>query len=175
VRLREATKADLQPLSILASRTFLETYDDLSAEEANAYVNQFFSELAFAEHFDSRDSQIFVAEEDRLVGYVLLCVNALPLSLARSPSIECVRLFLDRAVQGKMLGIQLLNKALYWATEAGYRSTWLKVWDQNVGAIAFYERNGFSRVGVTPYTEGGMDDLVLIMERTLAVEDDTGI
>jgi ribosomal protein S18 acetylase RimI-like enzyme len=40
---------------------------------------------------------------------------------------------------------------------------WLKVWDQNTRAIEFYEQKGFQVQGSVEYTEGGMDDEVLIM------------
>ena len=167
MRIRLSTNADLVSLAELASRTFLETYDDLDPEDAQPYVEEFFRPGALAQHIASPGSRIFVVEADCLVGYTLLTVNAPPLPFAAGPYIECVRFFLDRAIQGKGLGGQLLNKALCWADDNNYGALWLKVWDANSNAIAFYERHGFSRLGSVPYTEGGMNDSVLIMARAL--------
>lgn len=48
---------------------------------------------------------------------------------------------------------------------------WLKVWDRNVKAIRFYDGQGFKSLGSVEYVEGGMDDRVLIIGRSIgAVE-----
>jgi ribosomal protein S18 acetylase RimI-like enzyme len=167
MNLRVATKSDLISLSTLASRTFLETYDDLTEEEGSTYIEEFFSESALADHLDSAKSQIFVVEDQQLVGYMLLSINTPPIILSDEPNIECVRLFLDQSVQGKGIGNRLLNTALVWASENGFKVLWLKVWDQNTSAISFYEKNQFSIIGNTSYTEGGMNDRVLIMEHII--------
>jgi ribosomal protein S18 acetylase RimI-like enzyme len=66
---------------------------------------------------------------------------------------------------GRGIGSSLLAAALRQTSRDGFDCLWLKVWDQNPGAIAFYERHGFLTLGQVPYTEGGMDDQVFIMAR----------
>ncbi len=167
VQLREATAEDLDALSELAMGTFFQTYDDLEPEKAQPYVQQFFTPHALRAHVDSPESCIFVADDGRLLGYILLTVGDSPVSFVPGPHIECVRLFIDRSVQGKRIGTRLLKKAQSWAANYGYSAMWLKVWDKNTSAIAFYERNSFATLGCVPYTEGGMNDQVLIMARAL--------
>lgn len=169
MQIRKAMHADLEALSRLCERTFGETYDDLTADEVRSYAREFFSVPVLQEHLDSNTDQVFVVEQDRLLGYTLLCESSPPLPLATEPGIECVRLYLERAAHGRTLGRHLLDTAIRWAGENGYRTLWLKVWDQNTRAIAFYEKNGFTRMGIVPYTEAGMDDRVIVMERALGV------
>ncbi len=165
--IRQASQDDLESLSRLADKTFRDTYGDLSEEEARAHAEDYFSVAELARHIDSKRSRIFVGEEDRLVGYTLLCENAPPLTLSEDPALECVRLYLDRTFQGQKLGERLIDTARAWATDRGYKVIWLQVWDQNDRAIRFYQRNGFNEVGVVPYTAVGSDDRVVVMERIL--------
>ena len=43
MRIREATIGDMDALASLASRTFIDPYDDLSEEAFDRYVSEFFS------------------------------------------------------------------------------------------------------------------------------------
>lgn len=165
-KVREATELDSDSLSLLASSTFIESYDDLSPEESVKYVSEFFSRDKIQGHIRSPDSHILVADEGALVGYILLDRAYAPESISRQYQYECVRLFVKKSAQGRNWGSRLLDEGLRVSERKGYGSLWLKVWDKNVNAIRFYERKGFCRLGESSYTEGGMNDRVIIMGRS---------
>ena len=53
------------------------------------------------------------------------------------------------------------------AREGGFDSLWLGVWDQNRGAIAFYQREGFTQVGEYAFMLGNDRQNDLLLERPL--------
>jgi ribosomal protein S18 acetylase RimI-like enzyme len=163
---REATEADAESLSVLASSTFIEAYDDLSPEESSKYVSEFFTPEKIQGHIRSADSRLLVADEGGLVGYILLERANAPESISKRYQIECVRLFVMKSAQGRNWGSRLLEEGLRTSGEQGYEALWLKVWDKNENAIRFYESKGFHCLGATSYTEGGMNDRVIIMGRS---------
>jgi ribosomal protein S18 acetylase RimI-like enzyme len=172
---REATELDIYSLSKLASSTFIESYDDLSPEESARYVSEFFSLDKIQGHIRSPDSHILVADEGSLVGYILLKRLNAPGSISLQYGVECVRLFVKKSAQGRNWGSRLLDEGLRVSELEGHDSLWLKVWDKNVNAIRFYESKGFRCLGETPYTEGGMNDRVIIMGRTTKITDEEPI
>ena len=163
VQIRQATAKDAESVAGLAARTFVDTYDDLTRREADAYIGEFLSPTAFAARIKSPTSAVFVAGTPALAGYVLLEVNRSPVSLGLGNHIECVRLFVDTESKGLRIGSNLLARAISYSQSKKLDVMWLKVWDQNTRAIEFYERKGFQVQGSVEYTEGGMDDEVLIM------------
>ncbi len=174
MRIREATIHDTDNLSSLASRTFIDTYDDLSEEELTRYASEFFSRGRFREYLEDPGIRVLVAGDGELVGYTLLRQSKAPVPLSSSHQIECVRFFIDKTVQGQYLGSKLLGKARRVSAQNGYDTLWLKVWDQNTKAISFYEKKGFGHFGSVPYTDGGMDDRVLIMACRTESDSETG-
>ena len=169
---REATEHDIDSLSLLASSTFIEAYDDLSPEESAIYVSEFFTHAKFEGLIRSPESHILVADEGSLVAYILLEKGKSPVSTSIQFQIECVRLFVKKSAQGRNWGSRLLDEGLRISRQNGFDALWLKVWDKNEDAIRFYEKKGFYRLGVTNYTEGGMNDQVIIMGRLTNTTDD---
>lgn len=161
--IRRAIAKDVDSLATLAARTFIDTYDDLTRQEAELYVGELLSPMAFAAHINSPTSAVFVAETHALVGYLLLEVARSPISLCSDNQIECVRLFVDIDSKGLHIGSDLLDQAISYSMKTQSDVMWLKVWDQNSRAIEFYKKRGFQLQGSVEYTEGGMDDEVLIM------------
>ena len=172
---RAATELDADSLSLLASSTFIESYDDLSPEESAKYVSEFFTQDKILGHIRSPDSHILVADEGSLVGYILLQRANAPESISMQYQLECVRLFVKKSAQGQNWGSRLLDEGLRVCDREGHESLWLKVWDKNVSAIRFYERKGFRCLGEASYTEGGMNDRVLILGRSIKFTDEERI
>ena len=172
---REATELDSDSLTLLASSTFIESYDDLSPEESAIYVSEFFTKDKILGHVRSPGSHILVADEGPLVGYILLQRSNAPECISTQHQLECVRLFVKKSAQGRNWGSKLLDEGLRVSECEGYDSLWLKVWDKNLNAIRFYERKGFCYLGEASYTEGGMNDRVLIMGRSIKSSDEERI
>jgi hypothetical protein len=120
MRIREATIRDIDELSLLASRTFIDTYDDLSEDESAQYVSEFFSKDRIRQYLEDPEIWVLIAEKSGLIGYVLLKHSESPILISSSNQIECVRLFIDKTVQRQHLGAKLLEQALFISEINGY-------------------------------------------------------
>ena len=166
--IRRARTEDVIELANLAAETFEATYDDLTREQVDDYVRQVFSVSLLQRELSDPNVLLLVAVCEEFVGYAQFRPNEVPNGPTGACPIELVRLFLKRGVQRCGIGAGLLEKGFRWAMRQQYDSCWLKVWDQNQDAINFYERKKFRIVGETRYTDGGLNDRVLLMEIALS-------
>jgi ribosomal protein S18 acetylase RimI-like enzyme len=166
-RIRCGQVEDVISLAKLAAETFEATYPDLTKKEVKEYVQQVFSVTEIRAELAHAGIFLLVDSSDNLAGYSHLKASDAPSEVCALRPIELVRLFLVDSAKGRGLGHMLLSKGLRWSSRRGYDSCWLKVWDQNPGAIGFYEKQGFHIAGESQYTTGGMDDRVLLMVKSI--------
>ncbi|MFE9634088.1 GNAT family N-acetyltransferase [Streptomyces sp. NPDC006463] len=73
-----------------------------------------------------------------------IAVGCLVVTIPVDGRSEVKRLWTDPAVRGRGIASSLLNSALEHATESGVSTVRLSVWKWRTGAIALYERLGFT-------------------------------
>ena len=82
--------------------------------------------------------------------------------------IELERIYVKRTFQGNQVGHWMLNHIKYIATKKKKNYLWLGVWEKNVNAIRFYEKNGFIKFGEHPYYIGSDKQMDWLMKLNLA-------
>lgn len=82
---------------------------------------------------------LVVKDEGALHGYALVRLAG--------PEAELLSIAVDAAMQGRGLGVQLLDAAIAHAALAGAEEMLLEVAADNAPAAALYEKMGFARVG----------------------------
>ncbi len=116
------------------------------------------------------DRAAWVAEDENgtLVGYTFMLVGSTTEGVQGRKPAEVERIYADQPMHGTGLGKRLMETCVEHATRSGCDVLWLAVWEQNPRAIAFYERQGFTRVGAKTFQLG--DDLQrdYVMSRPLA-------
>jgi ribosomal protein S18 acetylase RimI-like enzyme len=174
VRVRIATLHDVARISVLATRTFRETFvedfampytaSDLATHERESYGVDALSGYL-------RDSRYrhFIAERDDFdegrrgaVGYALAGPNGLPHADHRDGDGELKRIYVVREAQATGAGRALFDAALGWL---GDRRVWIGVWSGNLRAQRFYERRGFAKVGAYDFRVGETLDHEFILRR----------
>lgn len=165
IRIRQGDVADVKRLAELAKRTFAVTYTDLTEVEVERYVAEVLSVRCFKRALEN-GAVLFLASSDagRDVGYAQMEATQPPTLLDATKPVELVRLFVDASYQQRGIGAALLGRAIGWARERGHDACWLRVWDQNPRAVAFYGSHGFDVFGDESYTAGGMADRVWLMQ-----------
>jgi ribosomal protein S18 acetylase RimI-like enzyme len=158
--IREATAADANRLSLVASATFLETFagkingNALVAHCESAHAPDYLGKLL------DTGARAWLAEmDDAPVGYALL--NEPELEAAQAGDIELKKIYLLSRFHGSGIAGRLFDAAL--AGSAGYRRLLLGVKQDNDRAITFYSRNGFVQIATRRFDVGGTlyDDVVL--------------
>lgn len=153
--IRPAVEADVDVLVALAAGTFRATYREIcDAGEIEDYIREHFTPQEVATWID--DDRTLVAELDRRpAGYAVLSREQAPACVAGPAPVQLWRIYLSEAAQGRGHGASLLHACLDEALSMGGRTVWLGVYDRNVRAVAFYQRQGFRQVGTRDFAFGG--------------------
>lgn len=141
----KATPADVDALLNISWKTFYEAFHHLNTPgNMDAYMHKAFTaEKLLRELQHPYTDFYFVKDHDRVIGYMKLNRKDAQSEFHEGDSMEIERIYVDAGYQGSGLGTLLLNKVRETAIECGCNYIWLGVWEQNPGAIRFYQRNGF--------------------------------
>lgn len=155
--IRIASEQDALRLSELAANLFHQSYArDMPADALKSYIAQDFGVTQQrAELLDPNITTLLVEVDNDLVGYAQLRLNPIPVTIDSDITAELWRIYVDRSCHGLGVGRQLLHRVGEIACEGGHDKIWLGVWEQNLGAIAFYKKLGFRVVGEKEFHLGG--------------------
>ena len=110
-------------------------------------------------------------DETAPVGYAKLRAGGVSGHELPENSIEIERLYAEQAATGQGIGSALMEACLAAADEAGFDNVWLGVWENNAGAIRFYERWGFREFGRKVFYMGTDPQSDLILTRAAGKDD----
>jgi ribosomal protein S18 acetylase RimI-like enzyme len=154
--LRRATPADALVLCVFAARTFSDTYgrhnhpDNLQTHlDASFNVN-----AQTAEVTDPRVATLLAHVGGRLAGYAQVRLGPSPECVTGTAAVELHRFYVDGIWHGRGISQQLMAGVRAAAAEFAGRSLWLKVWENNARALAFYAKGGFVDVGSADFFVG---------------------
>lgn len=171
--LRRARPADAPAINRLFHGSFTATFghlypaEDLAAFLALCTVERFAAELAdpgFA-------AMLGEAEDGRLLGYVTIGPQDLPVPQSSRRWIVLRQLYLEEEAMGTGLADALLASALDEARRRGFDDILLTVYIDNHRARRLYERWGFREIGRYPFRVGSRIDDDRILARPLADAD----
>ena len=156
IELREAKLSDLGKLLALARTSFVQAFTaGNKPENVQAYLSQAFTVEQLTKEMQEPASTFMVASwEGNLVGYTKLNLAAAQADIQDADSVEVARLYTLEEVWGKGVGQLLLDAAISYAKREGKTWLWLGVWEHNVRAIRFYEKNGLCIFGSHPFPFG---------------------
>jgi ribosomal protein S18 acetylase RimI-like enzyme len=83
------------------------------------------------------------------------------------PSMEIERIYVRKEFQNSGVGQFLLDHSIQITKDKKLNLIWLGVWEHNVSAIRFYERNQFQLFGKHAFMLGSDEQTDLLMERFL--------
>lgn len=156
----------LRVLSIGTFRDAFETQND--PEDFRRYLESAFSPKQLRAEWEHPHTCFYLAwSGDRLAGYCKLNTENAQTEELEPGGLEIERIYVTASFQGRGLGSCMLKEILSIAREAGKRYVWLGVWQENPGAIRFYERHGFTIFGEHPYYIGSDRQMDWMMRREL--------
>lgn len=160
--LREAQGADAPALALVGAATFLESFAGiLQADAIIAHCAGHHRTEAYAALLDggARAWLVEAATGGAPLGYAL--VARPDLALAQAGDLELKRIYSLSRFHGSGMGAALMDQAIQAA--AGHVRLLLGVYQGNARALAFYEKQGFARIGTRQFQVGAhlYDDYVL--------------
>jgi ribosomal protein S18 acetylase RimI-like enzyme len=155
VHIRSAQPEDAKTLAVLATQVWLHTYaiDGVTSDIAE-YVLSELSPEKFMAALNDTSRHVFVADNERsLVGLAVVkfgvkCPNS------DHSAVELETLYVQEHFIGCGVGKSLLQVAETRARAHANTALWLTVNAKNARAIAFYEHQGYTKVGTTYFVLG---------------------
>jgi ribosomal protein S18 acetylase RimI-like enzyme len=167
--IRRATAADTAALAAFGAKTFTDTFgafhtpDDLALHLAEAFgIAQQTAELT-----DPAMVTLLAEHDGVLAGFTQVYAGEVPDCVTGPRPIEIKRFYIDSPFHGTGMAQQLIAAALEVARERVADTVWLGVWEHNARALAFYARQGFTRVGAHTFVVGTDPTTDLIYARVL--------
>ena len=164
IRLCTCTPACASALAAIGAQTFTETFSSSNTEEdMREYLAHNFTPELLLKELSCPLSQFYTAEaEGETAAYIKL--NFGSAQTENFPGLaEVQRLYVLKKYKRAGLGTALMRQAERRARESGAAGLWLGVWEHNYPAQAFYQRQGFVRIGQHPFVLGEdvQTDLIL--------------
>ncbi len=165
--IRRAEAADAAVVAALGARTFAAAFGHLyPAEDLAAFLAEVHDPDKVAGEIADPAVAVWLAERDgRAIGYALAGPCGLPHAEVTSGSGELKRIYVEPGLQGEGVGQALFDAAIAWLERAGPRRLWIGVWSENHGALRFYKRQGFRKVGEYDFRVGASLDHEFILSR----------
>ena len=171
ISLRLARTGDEPRLSLLGGATFLESYAHmLPVTDVLAHVARQHAAEVYARWLIDPACRCWLLECEpghAPVGYAVVTPPDLPLSDLADDDLEIRRIYLLHKYQRGGRGGQLMQAVREHARAAGARRLLLGVYSRNAVALAFYERQGFSRAGTRQFRVGANDYFDYILQLVL--------
>lgn len=169
VTIREVVPEDLGALVDIARQTFIDTYASLNSEEnMRSYLKKYFSKEQLSADLTCENTIFYFAFiDDQVVGYLKLNTGDAQTELQRENSLEIERIYVLKALQGNRVGQRFCAHAAEVAKERKADFVWLGVWEQNLKAIEFYEKNGFVTFNQHVFVLGDEEQTDLMMKLVL--------
>lgn len=170
VTMRPATPDDAGALSAFARRVFDEVFGpDNNSDDMAAYMDEAFTPDVQRREIEAVGSIILLAEQGgAIAGYLHIDPSPTPTCVTGRDAIELKRLYVDPRLHSRGTGKRLLDEGVSRARAAGAATLWLGVWEHNVKAQRFYQREGFQRVGEHAFVLGRDVQTDWIMQRPIA-------
>jgi ribosomal protein S18 acetylase RimI-like enzyme len=157
--IREAIPADSSLIAELSVKTFYETYAaHNSIEDMAKYTSSHFGEDRIRKEIEEKNPIYFLCHfNGSPAGYAAIRYENQPVELSGFRAAEIGRIYVLSEFKNKGIGKKLIRQCVEAAVCQGFERLWLGVWQENQTAIKFYEKNGFSRIGIQTFLLG--DDL----------------
>lgn len=162
-------KEDLPILQEISRQTFYDTFAEVNtAEDMQHYLEVNLSELQLLTELENPlTSFYFACQEEEILGYLKLNEGEAQTESRKEASLEIERIYVRSSHQRKGIGQFLLDQAIQIAKAKGLKLIWLGVWEHNLSAIRFYERNEFELFGKHVFMLGTDEQTDLLLERKL--------
>jgi ribosomal protein S18 acetylase RimI-like enzyme len=164
-------------LHSLARETFaLACPPHTTAEAIELFISTVLSVESFGRYLSDPARALFIAEaEGQAVGYAMVVLGEpsdpdAAAAVTARPTAELSKIYVVEGNHGQGIAPALLDASIDFAREAGARTLWLGVNQENERANRFYAKSGFVQVGTKRFLVGDRYENDFVRERNLGVD-----
>jgi ribosomal protein S18 acetylase RimI-like enzyme len=168
IKIRTALPSDYLLLSDLGGQTFYETWRPVNTEEdMQSYIKKSFDPDKIKSDLEAHSINTFlIATIDSIAtGYVKLRRDRTYDEFKSEKVIEIERIYVSKEFQEKKVGKALMDRCIEIATNENHKWIWLGVNVDNLKAINFYKRYGFTVFGEKSFQLGDALDTDYLMKK----------
>ncbi len=170
ITIQVASPLDNIAISEIGKTTFYETWSPVNTEEdMQEYMKTSFDpELLKAElNNGSVNTFLLAFDAEKVVGYAKIRRDRTYEEFKNDQVIEVERIYVIKNYQDKKVGKALMDKCMEIATEERHKWIWLGVNIDNLKAISFYKKYGFTIFGEKAFQLGDAVDNDYLMKKQL--------
>jgi len=173
--INKITINEIGQLQDISRRTFFETFSaDNTEEDMKKYLEEGLSVEKLTSELNDPNSEFFFATLDNtVIGYQKINFGQSQTELKGNQSLEIERIYVLKEFQGKKVGQLLFDNAIRIARQKNFDYVWLGVWEKNLRAFKFYQRNGFVEFGKHLFKLGNDEQTDIMMKLKLNDQDKT--
>lgn len=163
------TENDILELQKIGRKTFSETFSENNTEESmNEYLEASFSTEKLTTELNDKNSEFYFAKiNDEAIGYLKLNIGSSQTEIKDDNALEIERIYVSKDFHGKKVGQILYEKAIEIASQKKVDYVWLGVWEKNLRAINFYQKNGFTEFDKHIFRLGNEEQTDIMMKLNL--------
>jgi diamine N-acetyltransferase len=160
---------DIEKIKYIGEKTFYETFSDQNTEEdMHNYLKENFSYEQIESEVKNDSSRFYIAENNtEVAAYMKINFDKAQTEVGHENTLEVQRIYALKEYQGKHIGKRLIEKAIELGKENNINYIWLGVWEHNLSAIKFYEKQGFEKFDTHVFKLGDDEQIDNLMKLVL--------
>jgi len=172
IHIKKVNPNDIYRLQHIGRQTFLETFSsDNTEENMVTYLEESFSLPKLNTELEDNNSEFYFAELDNtIIGYLKLNWGKSQTEIQDENTLEIERIYVLKDFYGKNIGQLLFQKAKDIAVQKNVNYVWLGVWEENLRAINFYKKNGFSEFSKHVFRLGNDEQTDIMMKLEMNID-----
>jgi len=167
--IKEGSLKDMEKIKYVCEKTFCETFsNENTKEDIENYLRDNFSYKKLELEIRNDYSQFYIVENnEEIVAYMKLNFDKAQTEAEHENTLEIQRIYVLQEYQGKHIGKLLIQKAIEIGKKNDLNYIWLGVWEKNISAIKFYEKQGFKKFSTHIFKLGEDEQIDHLMKLSL--------
>ena len=145
--IKECSSEDIIKIKYIGEKTFYETFSSQNTkEDMEDYLNENFSYEQIESEIKNNASKFYIVEHDKeVVAYMKVNFDQAQTEKGHNDTLEVQRIYVLQEYKSNHIGKRLIEKAIEMGRDHHLNYIWLGVWEDNINAIKFYEKQGFEK------------------------------
>lgn len=145
--IKECSLEDIEEIKYLSEKTFYETFsNENTKEDMENYLKENFSYEQLESEMKNSGSRFYIIENnEEVAAYMKLNFDKAQTETGHDNTLEVQRIYVLQEYKSNHIGKKLIQKAIEIGRNNNLNYIWLGVWENNINAIKFYEKQGFEK------------------------------
>ena len=145
--IKECSLKDIENVKYISEKTFYETFSgENTKEDMENYLKENFSYEKLEGEIKNNGSKFYIVEtNEEVVAYMKVNFDKAQTETGHDNTLEVQRIYVLQEYKSKHIGKKLIQKAIEIGKNNSLNYIWLGVWENNINAIKFYEKQGFEK------------------------------